>query len=57
MQKSIAYAYLPTIFQDIGTEVEVELVGKRYKGTVTKEPLVPLEAARARMSAKKKAAA
>ncbi|XP_065060512.1 dimethylglycine dehydrogenase, mitochondrial-like [Rhopilema esculentum] len=51
--KSIAYAYLPTIFQDIGTEVEVELVGKKYKGTVTKEPLVPLEAARARLAAKK----
>jgi len=55
VQKSIAYAYLPTIFQDIGTVVEVELVGKRYKGTVTKEPLVMLEAARARISAKEKA--
>ena len=57
MGKSIAYAYLPTIFQDIGTEVEVELVGKKYKGTVTKEPLVPLEAARERLAAKKKAVA
>lgn len=57
MGKSIAYAYLPTIFQDIGTEVEVELVGKKYKATVTKEPLVPLEAARERLAAKKKAVA
>lgn len=53
VNKSVAYAYLPIWLKDPGNEVLVELVGKKYKGTVVPEPLVPMEATRARLAKKK----
>ena len=46
--KSVAYGYIPTFLDPIDTEVEIELVGKKYKATVVPEPLIPMEAARRR---------
>ncbi len=54
VKKSIAYAYLPLILEEVGTEVEVELIGKKYKATVVQEPLVQMESTRTRLAAKKK---
>ena len=54
VKKSIAYAYLPMFLHQIGNEVEIELVGKKYKATVVQEPLVHLESTRTRLAAKKK---
>lgn len=53
VNKRIAYAYLPVWLRDPGNEVLVELMGKKYKGTVVPEPLVPMEATRARLAKKK----
>ena len=52
VNKSIAYGYLPTYLQAPGTQVDVELMGSKYVATVVPEPLVLMEAARARKSAK-----
>jgi len=49
INKSIAYGYLPTWLKDIGNEVDIELIGKKYKATVVAEPLVQMEAARSRV--------
>jgi len=38
------------VFLDpVGTELEVELVGKRYTGRIVEEPLIPMDATRRRM--------
>ena len=39
VEKSIALAYLPTEFLAPGTELTVELVGKKRKATVVEQPL------------------
>lgn len=52
VDKSIAYAYLPVYLKDPGNEVLVELMGNKYKATVVPEPLVPMEATRARLAKK-----
>lgn len=48
VEKSIAYGYLPIYLTEPGTKVDVELMGSKYKATVVPEPLVLMEAARAR---------
>lgn len=35
----IAYGYLPATYAQKGTEVEIEVLGKRYKATVSDDPL------------------
>lgn len=57
LNQSIAYAYVPNHLADIGTEMEVELVGKHYKGTVIKEPVLHTEPVLTRRAAKAAAAA
>ncbi|XP_057306789.1 dimethylglycine dehydrogenase, mitochondrial-like [Hydractinia symbiolongicarpus] len=52
VEKSIAYGYLPIYLTDPGTKVDVELMGSKYKATVVPEPLVLMEAARARKASK-----
>ena len=37
--KYIAYGYLPSEHAEPGTNVEIEFLGKRYKATVSNEPL------------------
>jgi 4-methylaminobutanoate oxidase (formaldehyde-forming) len=39
VRQSIAYGYLPVEFATLGTLVEVQLFGVRYRATVMKEPL------------------
>jgi len=39
VEKSIALAYLPTEFLEVGTELTVDLVGKELKATVVEQPL------------------
>jgi len=39
VEKSIALAYLPTEFLEVGTELTVELVGTEFKATVVEQPL------------------
>ncbi len=39
VQKSIAYAYLPLEFSQVGTELEVEILGERIAAQVEREPL------------------
>ncbi|XP_033634961.1 dimethylglycine dehydrogenase, mitochondrial-like [Asterias rubens] len=50
--RSICYAYLPLDLATEGTQVDVELLGKRYTSTVVKEPLVQTEPARTRQQNK-----
>lgn len=40
VNKSLAFAYVPTAVATPGTQLDVELVGKMYKATVEREPLV-----------------
>ena len=56
MQRSIAYGYLPTYLTQLGQQVEIELMGSKYKATVVPEPLVEIEAARVRRQAQEKKA-
>ncbi|XP_066932255.1 dimethylglycine dehydrogenase, mitochondrial-like [Clytia hemisphaerica] len=46
---SICYAYVPTYLDPVGSQLEVELVGKKYKCTIVEEPFIPMEASRRRM--------
>jgi dimethylglycine dehydrogenase len=46
--KSIAFAYLPPHLTDVGTQVQVELLGERCKATVQKGPPLLIEPARAK---------
>ena len=46
---SIAYAYVPTYLDPVGSELEVELIGKKYKARIVEEPLIPMDAMRRRM--------
>jgi len=39
VEKSIALAYLPTEFLEVGTELTVALVGEEFKATVVEQPL------------------
>ena len=39
VQKSIAYGYLPCELSQPNTQLEIQIFGKRYKATVSKEPL------------------
>jgi 4-methylaminobutanoate oxidase (formaldehyde-forming) len=39
VERSIAYAYLPSTFAEPGTEVEVEIFGEWDAGEVAAEPL------------------
>ena len=39
VERSIAYAYLPTAAAEVGTAVEVEIFGEWVAGEVTREPL------------------
>ena len=39
VERSIAYAYLPTGHADAGTAVEVEIFGRWVPGNVAAEPL------------------
>ncbi|XP_033120611.1 dimethylglycine dehydrogenase, mitochondrial-like [Anneissia japonica] len=48
LNQSICYAYLPSTMTEIGTHVQVELLGKHYTGTITKEPLQDTEPTRNR---------
>uniref|UniRef100_T2M409 Dimethylglycine dehydrogenase,mitochondrial n=1 Tax=Hydra vulgaris TaxID=6087 RepID=T2M409_HYDVU len=48
VEKSIAYGYLPYYISEPGNEVYIEMLGKKYPATVVTEPLVQMEAARAR---------
>ncbi|XP_077988471.1 dimethylglycine dehydrogenase, mitochondrial-like [Glandiceps talaboti] len=45
-QQSIAYAYLPLHLTSIGSQVQVEMLGKQYAGRVMQEPLVQGEVGR-----------
>uniref|UniRef100_A0A8C5PI84 Dimethylglycine dehydrogenase, mitochondrial n=1 Tax=Leptobrachium leishanense TaxID=445787 RepID=A0A8C5PI84_9ANUR len=47
--QSLAFAYVPVDLSKIGQKLEVELLGKHYPATVTKEPLVLTEPTRNRM--------
>jgi len=51
VKQSIAYGYLPTYLDQLGQQVEIELMGSKYKATVVPEPLVEIEAARVRREA------
>ncbi|XP_038068616.1 dimethylglycine dehydrogenase, mitochondrial-like [Patiria miniata] len=46
--QSICYAYLPMELTTAGTEVEVELLGRRYLSTVTQEPVLLTETVRSK---------
>ncbi len=50
--RSICYAYLPLDLATEGTQVDVELLGKRYTSTVVKEPLVQTEPVRTKQKSK-----
>jgi 4-methylaminobutanoate oxidase (formaldehyde-forming) len=39
VERSIAYAYLPTVHAALGTRVEVDVFGTWVGGVVTREPL------------------
>ncbi|XP_068952407.1 dimethylglycine dehydrogenase, mitochondrial isoform X1 [Petaurus breviceps papuanus] len=52
IQKSLAFAYVPMELSKVGQRVEVELLGKYYPATITQEPLVWTEPARARLQKK-----
>jgi dimethylglycine dehydrogenase len=39
IEKSIALAYLPTAYADLGTELEVKILGERRRAQVVKAPL------------------
>jgi glycine cleavage system T protein len=45
VEKSIAYAYLPTDMAEVGTEVDVEIFGHRVSGEIAAEPLYDPEGA------------
>ncbi|XP_063678864.1 dimethylglycine dehydrogenase, mitochondrial-like isoform X1 [Bolinopsis microptera] len=45
---SICMAYLPTSLTELGSNVYVELLGKRYKATVVNDPMYETEAVRSR---------
>lgn len=53
-QQSLAFAYLPVHLIHVGQQVEVELLGKKYRATVTQEPLVLTEPSRTRLQRKSK---
>ena len=58
LQKSISLAYLPLELTELGSRVEVELLGTKCPATVVKEPLFDTEPVRTRRQQKaaKKAA-
>lgn len=58
LQKSISLAYLPLELTELGSRVEVELLGIKCPATVVKDPLFETEPARTRRQQKvaKKAA-
>eukprot|EP01097_Dermamoeba_algensis_P001301 TRINITY_DN1495_c0_g3_i2.p1 TRINITY_DN1495_c0_g3~~TRINITY_DN1495_c0_g3_i2.p1 ORF type:complete len:454 (+),score=106.26 TRINITY_DN1495_c0_g3_i2:1341-2702(+) len=41
VNKTVAYAYLPREKAEVGTEVQVDLIGHKLTARVTQEPLVP----------------
>lgn len=43
LNKSICFAYLPPPLTDLGSRVEVEMLGSRYPGVVVKYPLFDAE--------------
>lgn len=49
VQKSLAFAYVPTELSEVGQQVEVELLGKNYPATIIQEPLVLTEPTRTRL--------
>ncbi|XP_077988921.1 dimethylglycine dehydrogenase, mitochondrial-like [Glandiceps talaboti] len=51
--QSVSYAYLPMDLTALGSQVQVELLGKHYTGTVIQEPLLLTEAVRTRRMLKK----
>jgi 4-methylaminobutanoate oxidase (formaldehyde-forming) len=48
VERSIAYAYLPTIDAEIGTRVAVEIFGEWVEGEVAAEPLYDPDGVRVR---------
>ncbi len=52
VKKSIAYAFVPPELNKPGTEVYVELIGKRYKSKVKKGPPLLIESMRERKAKK-----
>ncbi|XP_064163850.1 dimethylglycine dehydrogenase, mitochondrial [Anguilla rostrata] len=53
-QQSLAFAYLPLELINVGQNVEVELLGRKYAATVIQEPLVLTEPTRTRLQKKAK---
>ncbi|XP_041465760.1 dimethylglycine dehydrogenase, mitochondrial-like [Lytechinus variegatus] len=54
LNQPIAYAYLPMSLQDVGTKVEVELLGTKWPATVIQEPLVLTEPVRRKQEQKQR---
>ncbi len=52
LKKSISLAYLPLDLTEIGSRVEVELLGAKCPATVVKEPLFDTEPVRTRRELK-----
>ena len=50
VDKSLAFAYVPLDLATPGSQMQVELIGKKYTATVQQEPLVETHAARSRKS-------
>uniref|UniRef100_A0A0E9XHX9 Aminomethyltransferase folate-binding domain-containing protein n=1 Tax=Anguilla anguilla TaxID=7936 RepID=A0A0E9XHX9_ANGAN len=53
-QQSLAFAYLPLELINVGQNVEVELLGRKYPAMVIQEPLVLTEPTRTRLQKKAK---
>jgi len=53
LKKSIAFAYLPLELTDLGSRVEVEILGEKCPAIVVKEPLFDTEPVRTRKASKK----
>ena len=52
LNKSIALAYLPLQLTELGSRVEVELLGTKCPATVVKEPMFDTEPVRTRKQLK-----
>ena len=48
LKKSICFAYLPPSLTDLGSRVEVEMLGSKFPGVVVKHPLFDPEPFRAK---------